>query len=176
MGKSARWLCVLVLSTWWLRGGELEELRKEIQQVRHDYEQRLKQLETKLQEMERKQAELQREAGEAGQLAAEAKQEAAQAVEVAETNRRVLRSITTTPLFDAVRREPQKEFEFHGYLRSGFGVNERGGQQVAFQAPGALAKYRLGNEAETYAEMVLVNNWINPQRARDKAWFKTKCW
>ena len=35
---------------------------------------------------------------------------------------------------------------------------------VAFQALGAGAKYRLGNEAETYAEMIFVNNWINPNR------------
>ncbi len=28
-----------------------------------------------------------------------------------------------------------KSFEFHGYLRSGYGLNGDGGQQVAFQAP-----------------------------------------
>jgi maltoporin len=67
-----------------------------------------------------------------------------------------------------------KLFEFHGYLRSGYGLNGVGGQQVAFQAPGADAKYRLGNEAETYSEMIFVNNWLNPQRKTDKAWFKTE--
>src|SRR5262249_54046821 len=65
-------------------------------------------------------------------------------------------------------------FEFHGYFRSGYGQNSRGGQQVAFQAPGAGAKYRLGNEAETYGEFILVNNWLNPQRTTDKAWFHTE--
>ena len=45
---------------------------------------------------------------------------------------------------------------------------------VAFQAPGAPAKYRLGNEAETYGEMIFVNNWINPSRDPDKAWMKTE--
>src|SRR5262245_58301490 len=65
-------------------------------------------------------------------------------------------------------------FEFHGYFRSGYGVNSKGGQQVAFQAPGAGAKYRLGNEAETYGEFVLVNNWLNPERTSDKAWFRTQ--
>ena len=44
-------------------------------------------------------------------------------------------------------------FEFHGYFRSGYGLNGKGGQQVAFIAPGADAKYRLGNEAETYGEV-----------------------
>ncbi len=65
-------------------------------------------------------------------------------------------------------------FEFHGYLRSGYGLNSVGGQQVAFQAPGADAKYRLGNEAETYGEFIFVNNWLNPERGSDKAWFKTE--
>jgi maltoporin len=64
-------------------------------------------------------------------------------------------------------------FEFHGYFRSGYGVNSAGGQQVAFQAPGAGAKYRLGNETETYGEFIFVNNWLNPNRATNKAWMKT---
>ncbi len=51
-------------------------------------------------------------------------------------------------------------FEFNGYLRSGFGVNGHGGHQVAFQAPGADAKYRLGNEAETYLETALSKHFI----------------
>ena len=45
---------------------------------------------------------------------------------------------------------------------------------VAFQAPGAPAKYRLGNEAETYGEFIFVNNWINPSHDPDKAWMKTE--
>jgi maltoporin len=54
-----------------------------------------------------------------------------------------------------------KAFEFHGYLRSGFGINSKGGELVAFQAPGAYSKYRLGNEAQTYGEALLQNNWLN---------------
>ena len=67
-----------------------------------------------------------------------------------------------------------KSFEFHGYFRSGYGLNSRGGQQVAFQAPGADAKYRLGNEAETYAELIFVNNWLNPDHTPDKVWVKSQ--
>ena len=44
------------------------------------------------------------------------------------------------------------DFEFHGYLRAGYGVDGQGNAQVAFQAPNAESKYRLGNEAETYLE------------------------
>jgi len=64
-----------------------------------------------------------------------------------------------------------KMFEFHGYFRSGFGVNAKGGDQDAFQAQGAFAKYRLGNETETYGEIGLDSNWINPDHT--DTWFKT---
>jgi maltoporin len=67
-----------------------------------------------------------------------------------------------------------KAFEYHGYLRSGYGLNGDGGQQVAFEAPGAGAKYRLGNEAETYAELIFVNNWINPKHDAGDAWLRTE--
>jgi maltoporin len=87
------------------------------------------------------------------------------------------------PTYDQLREADVKidklqeqvgEFEFHGYFRSGYGLNGKGGQQVAFQAPGADAKYRLGNEAETYGELIFVNNWLNPDRDSDKAWAKTE--
>ncbi|WP_051261470.1 carbohydrate porin [Desulfovibrio inopinatus] len=68
---------------------------------------------------------------------------------------------------DAVKKVVDKTeklasgFEFGGYLRSGFGVNSQGGVMEPFQAPGAGAKYRLGNEAEVYGELVLAKNWLN---------------
>jgi maltoporin len=71
-------------------------------------------------------------------------------------------------------QEEVNSFEFHGYFRSGYGLNSVGGQQVAFQAPGAGAKYRLGNEAETYGELIFVNKWLNPEHSSDKAWMKTE--
>ena len=48
------------------------------------------------------------------------------------------------------------DFEFHGYLRAGYGVDGHGNAQVAFQAPNAESKYRLGNEAETYLETAFI--------------------
>ena len=91
--------------------------------------------------------------------------------------------LANTPQYDEAQDSEQvvrelqqqvKQFEFHGYLPSGQGLNSEGGQMVAFQAPGAPAKYRLGNEAETYSEMIFVNNWLNPNRDPDKAWMKTE--
>ncbi|HWO37121.1 MAG TPA: carbohydrate porin, partial [Candidatus Acidoferrum sp.] len=91
--------------------------------------------------------------------------------------------LPSEPTYDLLREADRKiadlqeregAFEFHGYFRSGFGLNSRGGQQVAFEAPGAQAKYRLGNETETYAELIFVNNWVNPDRNSDKAWFRSE--
>jgi len=91
--------------------------------------------------------------------------------------------LPSAPTYDLLReadqkieklQEQAKAFEFHGYFRSGYGLNGAGGQQVAFQAPGAEAKYRLGNEAETYGEFIFVNNWLNQDRGADKAWIKTE--
>src|SRR5262249_1016574 len=65
-----------------------------------------------------------------------------------------------------------KLFEFDGYLRSGFGFNDKGGAQEAFQAPGAYSKYRLGNETDLYSELGLTANWMNPDH--NDTWFKTK--
>lgn len=45
--------------------------------------------------------------------------------------------------------------DFHGYLRSGIGGTSGGGDQSCFQSNGADSKYRLGNECETYVEIVL---------------------
>ena len=92
-------------------------------------------------------------------------------------------ALPSEPTYDLLQEADEKiaklkeqvgAFEFHGYLRSGYGLNSEGGQQVAFEAPGANAKYRLGNEAETYGEFIFVNNWLNPDRATDKAWMKTE--
>jgi maltoporin len=43
--------------------------------------------------------------------------------------------------------------EFHGYFRTGIASSLEGGSESCFQLPGAGAKYRLGNECETYGEV-----------------------
>jgi maltoporin len=49
-----------------------------------------------------------------------------------------------------------------GYLRSGYGRSGKGGPMVAFQAPGAPSKYRLGNEPDSYGELVISKNYYLP--------------
>lgn len=45
------------------------------------------------------------------------------------------------------------ELRLDGYIRAGLGTSRDGATQAAFQAPDARAKYRLGNEPETYFEL-----------------------
>ena len=60
-----------------------------------------------------------------------------------------------------------KEFvDISGYFRAGYGRNDEGSSQVPFQAPGALAKYRLGNETENYGELILAKDWYVPDLFR----------
>jgi maltoporin len=69
------------------------------------------------------------------------------------------RTAFTTEEMDQLRSLNERgtlDFEFQGYLRAGFGVDDQGNAQVAFQAPNAESKYRLGNEAETYLETAFI--------------------
>jgi maltoporin len=63
-------------------------------------------------------------------------------------------------------------FRFHGYLRSGFGVDATGKGQQPFQAPLAGSKYRLGNEAETYLETTFDYGLVSEDP--DPAYFDTR--
>lgn len=168
-----------------------QELQLEIQQMKHMYEQQIAALEgriTSLEQANRAGAhaapesvvtvkDLQTEVNKQVAAHDEPKLTRGQKTEIEQAE------LANTPQYDSVQdnekvvaelQQQVKAFEFHGYLRSGQGLNSKGGQMVAFQAPGAPAKYRLGNEAETYAEMIFVNNWINPNRDPDKAWMKTE--
>ncbi len=126
---------------------EREAIRAELRQIRQEYEGRMAALEARLAALDGK--------GKSG-----AREETA----ALDTGRDpdAPRAFSEPPLPKdgaGQKAEPQpKLFEFHGYLRSGFGVNGKGGDMEAFRAPGAGAKYRLGNEMETYGEAALVNN------------------
>src|SRR5260221_1000011 len=162
---------------------QLQELKQQYDATTHDMEQRNAALE--------QQIEKQEDAGEkskagtvsAVELAAEQAAQKAVLGESDEVGAKYQGQLPSEPTYDLLRESDAKikdlerqmgAFEFHGYLRSGYGLNSKGGQQVAFQAPGAGAKYRLGNETETYGEFIFVNNWLNPEHDNDKAWLKTE--
>jgi maltoporin len=168
-----------------------QELQEQIQQMKLRYEQQIAAMEGRIASLEQANravahatqentvsvTDLHSEVEKQVTAQEEPKLSRAQKTEIEQTE------LANTPRYDTVQDSEQvvadlkqqiKAFEFHGYMRSGQGLNSEGGQMVAFQAPGAPAKYRLGNEAETYAEVIFVNNWINPNRDPDKAWMKTE--
>ncbi|MGA2422266.1 MAG: carbohydrate porin, partial [Candidatus Acidiferrum sp.] len=176
-----------------------DDLQKQLDQIKQQYEQSKRDMEqriTSLEEQIAKQKVAQEQAAQA-QAGKTKKETSVTAVELAaeQAARKALQGntdevggqyqgdVSSEPTYDLLEEADEKiaklqdqatTFEFHGYLRSGYGLNSDGGQQVAFQAPGADAKFRLGNEAETYGEFIFVNNWLNPARASDKAWMKTE--
>ena len=163
-----------------------DDLQQQLQQLKQQYEQTTKDLQQRIAVLEQ-QIQKQNEAAAQEKATATASDEATvSAAELAAENavRKVLfgnankvgaqyqGQIPSVPTYDLLQEAETKidglqqqlgTFEFHGYFRSGYGLNSEGGQQVAFQAPGAGAKYRLGNEAETYGEFIFVNNWVNPE-------------
>jgi maltoporin len=185
------WILALVLSVvWCAHAQQTDDVQKQIQQLKEQYERTTRELQERIDALEQQQKKASESKAEApakeGVVSAVelAAQDAAKTAFGQSKEKEALQGqVPAAPTYDQLRdaetaikklEEQVKTFEFHGYLRSGYGLNSRGGQQVAFQAPGADAKYRLGNEAETYGEFIFVNNWVNPQHDADKAWIKTE--
>ena len=169
---------------------QADPLQEQLQQLKQQYTETTRQLEQRIAALEQQIAEQQKEstskAKEGTVSVAELAAADAEKAVLGESNQvgaKFQGHLAQEPSYDFLREADQKieklqnqmnAFEFHGYFRSGYGQNSVGGQQVAFQAPGAGAKYRLGNEAETYAELIFVNNWLNPTNDPGKAWMKTE--
>ncbi len=198
--RPLRWLacCVAMVSFAGLSatGQQSDQFQEQLQQLKqqydtttHDLEQRIASLQQQI-EQEKEAREKEKEAREKEKAAtvsaaALAEQAAQKAVfgEKDQVGAKYQGRLPSEPTYDLLNEADQEitklkeqfgTFEFHGYFRSGYGLNSMGGQQVAFEAPGADAKYRLGNEAETYAELIFVNNWVNPEHNSDKAWFRSE--
>src|SRR5215470_7860016 len=171
-------------------GQQADQLQEQLQQLKQqhdattrDLEQRIAALEQEIEKQKEATAKEREATVSASQLAAE---QAAKKVLFGGSNQvgaMFQGQLPSQPTYDLLQeaqtkiaglQEQVRTFEFHGYLRSGYGLNSEGGQQVAFQAPGAEAKYRLGNEAETYGEFIFVNNWLNPEEHPSEAWVKTE--
>ena len=162
---------------------QLEQLKKQYDTTTHDLEQRIAALEQQIQKQKEENEKAKQSTVSVAELAA---QQAAQKAVLGNSDQvgaKYQGQLPSAPTYDLLRdadskieklQQEMKSFEFHGYFRSGYALNGKGGQQVAFEAPGADAKYRLGNEAETYAELIFVNNWVNPDHTSDKAWIRSE--
>ena len=181
---------MLALGVASARGQQSDPLQQQLQELKQQYEATTRDLEQRIASLEKQIAE-QKEANQTPTVGTVstvelAAQKAAQGAVAGESNQvgaKFQGQLAQEPTYDLLREADAKieklqeqlgTFEFHGYFRSGYGLNSLGGQQVAFQAPGAGAKYRLGNEAETYAELIFVNNWLNPEHDSSKTWMKTE--
>src|ERR1700733_999464 len=167
-----------------------DQLQQQLEQLKQEYETTTQALQLRMAALEQ-QIQSQKESSEkakeatvsAADLAAERAAKAVLGENSDQVGAKFQGALPSEPTYDLLQEADEKiaklkeqvgTFEFHGYLRSGYGLNGEGGQQVAFEAPGADAKYRLGNEAETYGEFIFVNNWINPNQSADVAWMKTE--
>jgi maltoporin len=169
---------------------QADELQTQLQQLKQQYEQTTRELQDRIAALEQQikkvnEANQNQPAKEGVASAVESAAQEATNVALGKSNQNQTfqGQLPSAPTYDLLRdsdtkirhlEEQVKSFEFHGYFRSGYGLNSIGGQQIAFQAPGADAKYRLGNEAETYTELIFVNNWLNPERDTSKVWMKTE--
>lgn len=68
-------------------------------------------------------------------------------------------------LLAMVASAPAAALDSSGYFRLGGGATGDGDDMVCFKAPGARAKYRLGNECETYGEVALAQKLDVPGEA-----------
>ena len=162
---------------------QLEQLKQQYDATTRDLQQRIAALEQQIQKQKEVSETTEQGTASAVELAARQAAEKAVRGQSDQVGAKYQGQLPSEPTYDLLNeaeanisklQEQLGTFEFHGYFRSGYGLNGRGGSQVAFQAPGADAKYRLGNEAETYGELIFVNNWLNPEHSSDKAWLKTE--
>src|SRR5215475_12782783 len=161
---------------------QLDQLKQQYDATTRDLQQRIAALEQQIQKQKEVSETTKQDTVSAVELAAHQAAEKAVRGESDQVGAKYQGSLASEPTYDLLNeaeanisklQEQIGTFEFHGYFRSGYGLNSKGGSQVAFQAPGADAKYRLGNEAETYGEFIFVNNSLNPEHS-DGAWLKTE--
>ncbi len=154
---------------------EARQIREELRRLKQDYGQRIEQLERRLQQLEASPASSNRVESVAAELpgtngpvnvqsntAAAARAFADQQFQRDTESRERAVLAESRVLRDRVEHVLQDFVDISGYLRAGYGRDNEGGPQVAFQAPGAFAKYRLGNEAETYGELTFGKNFYVP--------------
>ena len=124
---------------------QLQQLKAQYQQSTHDLEQRIATLEQQIKEEKETQEKTKENTVSAVELAAQQTEKAVLG-QSKEVGAKFQGQLPSAPTYDFLRDTDTKieklqqqvgTFEFHGYFRSGYGLNSVGGQQVAFEAPGA---------------------------------------
>ncbi|MBK1877564.1 carbohydrate porin [Pelagicoccus mobilis] len=155
---------------------EAAQLRAELNELRQLYETRIQALEARLESMEQAQ-QMEEEQVEtvrvpdplpASATVDPVEEELERYLKEAYANTTESRSISQNmedTLFDErVENVLQNFLDISGYMRAGYGRNDTGGPQVGFGAPGAGAKYRLGNEPENFGELIFSKSFFVADR------------
>ena len=164
---------------------EMDQLKQEYEQQRLAYEQRLGKLEEQLKRIETSShapAAVSVATGSApkpasepivqggtnsdGQKSTRAAEQTGRSQQPFEETTESIQMALTEQENNRVRERTERVLreyvDIGGYFRAGYGRDDEGGPQVGFQAPGALAKGRLGNEAENYGELIFGKNFYLP--------------
>lgn len=157
---------------------ETNPLKTELQELRQQYESRIQSLESRIERMDTG-APAETATMQPGVLSSNnqlplsntgsrAKINAALELEFANKtesrSKAILAETNDDHYTDRVESILQNYLNTAGYFRAGFGNTDKGGPQVNFQAPGAGSKYRLGNEADNFGEIVFSKNIYNADR------------
>src|SRR5690348_1104382 len=151
---------------------EASAIRSEMKQMQQDYERRIQELEKRLEQVETKTqstntprqsnagTNANRPEGVAEQYRTFANEQFRQDTESRDW---ALTQEQNRPFKERMDQVLNNFIEIGGYFRGGYGRDSEGGPQPGFQAPGAFAKYRLGNEAENYGEIAFDKKWYAPE-------------
>jgi maltoporin len=179
------WMIPLCGQTQAPQSSELDSIRQEIQQLQQDYQRRMHLLEERLRKLESipgpgtvrvtktNEVTTPSASPEIGVPKGASETRSNAVVRVKEFAASEYRRTTESreyavatglnqPIKGRMEQVLQDFVDITGYFRAGYGCDDKGGPQVAFQAPGALAKYRLGNEAENYGELAFGKNFYVP--------------
>lgn len=144
---------------------DLEALRAEIKASREAYEARIATLEKRLADLEK---------APAAPAASPAVEQRLTALEKSnkETNKALDEVFSPGFIASGLPKDVTRNFEFHGYLRAGYGINQDGGGQEKVTSPDGLFQIgpgRLGDEEDTYGELTF--KYTVPQETADSVKF-----
>jgi len=146
--------------------------QSDVDAVTREFEQQLDELKARLQALEQGETPAARdvsvkpsvsaaEQGRVGQVKPTTEALEEDFVNTTESRARFVR-LDNRVVADRVEEVLNEFVDIKGYFRAGYGRNDQGGTQPGFKAPGAMAKYRLGNEAENFGEIIFGKNFFSP--------------
>ena len=154
---------------------QLQQLKQQYDATTHDLEKRIATLEQKIQRQKEatEKAEEKTKEGRAistVELAAERAAKTAVLGQADQVSAKYQGALPSEPTYDLLQdaeskianlKEQVGAFEFHGYFRSGYGLNSDGGQQVRFKLPAPMPNTDWGPKRKLAASSCPVNNWLN---------------